>query len=167
MKNLIAIIALALLSTTAFGQSKAIAAFYKMHSGDEASVRINLSGSFLNFLSDDDDDNDGLKKVTSIKILTVESKKVSESKFNALTKAVRAEGYEEWIMVKEGKNEEILFLAREKGNVITDLVMLVRGDDEYVVLELTGEIDPDKFDDDMNIDIDGFEHLKKAKKKKN
>ncbi|MGB0524662.1 MAG: DUF4252 domain-containing protein [Flammeovirgaceae bacterium] len=167
MKNFIVTIAFALMTTMTFAQSKSIASFYKAYSSDHATVSLNLSGNFLKFLADDEDDNEALKSITSIRILTIEHPHVPKAKFTNLINDVRKEGYEEWMTVKEGAKSEVVFFAKEDGKMITDLVMLVRGDEDYVILELTGLIDPDALENNsLNIDVEGFEHLKKAKDRK-
>lgn len=159
--------AFSLIVSFTFAQSKSVESFHQAMSGkDGVSVNINLSGSFLSWLADDDDD--ALKGVTSIKILTIEEHKMSSSAFKELTTNIKREGFDEWMMVKEGSESEVLFLAKEKGKMITDLVMLVQGSGDYVVMELTGTIDPSKLEDgSWDIDIDGMEHFKKVKKNKN
>jgi len=123
---------------------------------------LKLASSF----SDDDDDAQHLlRKITSLRVLTMENGNlVTPDAYNQLLKSVKQEAFEELMQVKQD-GQKIEFLIREKGDRITDLLLLISGNDGFTLLSLEGAL---KFSDlnNLNIEIEGSEHLKKLPKDK-
>ena len=62
--------------------------------------------------------------------------------------------------------QKIQFLTKDKGNIIEELLLLVGGENEFVMLSFVGNLDLDKIASlAAKLDIDGAEHLSKLKEK--
>ena len=89
---------------------------------------------------------------------------VSASEYKNLLKDIRQSSFEELLKIREGQ-QDIGFYIREKGDTITDVLLLVNGESQFVLLSLEGLL---KFSDlnDLHIDIDGAEHFERLPEKK-
>jgi hypothetical protein len=166
-----------LASNSVFAQSKSVKAFYESQKDKDHDVCVTISGSFLKFLSrldidDDDIDVDSKKlrkavdKINDLMILSIDKSRINRSVILSLQKAVNKEGYEDYLIVREGK-KLTKFMAKEKGNKIVSLILVAEGDENYTVLEFNGEIDPESLSNmSDDYDIKGLDDMKKVKKKK-
>lgn len=140
-----------------FAQTKAINQFYNKYKNLENTERFQLGGFLLRLaagFSDDEEAEQWMKKISSLRIMTIENgNPVSVNDYNELVKNVKKEAFEDLMMVKE-HGKRIQFLVREKDEKITDLLLLVSGDDQFTLLSLEGLL---KFSDlnNLNIDING------------
>jgi len=152
----------------AFAQPKAIAQFYEKYTQHEDVTDVKLQGWLLEIASNFADDEQAkkiLSKITYLRVLVMEEGNlVSPEEYKSLLKDIRQSSFEELFKIREGQ-QDIGFYIREKGDSITDVLLLVNGDDEFVLLSLEGLL---KFSDlnDLHIDIDGAEHFKKLPEKK-
>lgn len=164
MKKFLFLAALLCVASASFAQPKAIKSFYDKYKNLDGVEDVKVQGWLLKlaagFADEDPEAKRLLKKITNLRILTMDQGNlVSSQEYNQLVKNIKQEAFEDLFMVKEdGKN--IQFMIREKGETITDLLLLIRGDDEFVLLSLEGLL---KFSDlnDLNIEVNGSEHLKK------
>lgn len=152
----------------AFAQPKAIAQFYEKYTQHEDVTDVKLQGWLLEIASNfagDEQAKKILSKITYLRVLVMEEGNlVSPEEYKSLLKDIRQSSFEELFKIREGQ-QDIGFYIREKGDSITDVLLLVNGDDEFVLLSLEGLL---KFSDlnDLHIDIDGAEHFKKLPEKK-
>ncbi len=168
MKTLILSALLALGPLFAFGQPKAIEQFYDHYKQYENATDVKLQGWLLEIASNFADDEQAkklLEKITYLRVLVMEEGNlVSPQEYRRLIKNIHQSSFEELFKVREGR-QDIGFYIREKGDTITDVLLLVNGADEFVLLSLEGLL---KFSDlnDLNIDVDGAEHFEKLPENK-
>ena len=152
----------------AFAQPKPIAQFYEKYKQRENVTDVKLQGWLLEIATNFADDEQAQKlldKITYLRVLVMEEGNlVSPGEYKSLLKDIRQSSFEELLKIREGQ-QDIGFYIREKGDTITDVLLLVNGQDEFVLLSLEGLF---KFSDlnDLNIDIDGAEHFEKLPEKK-
>ena len=71
----------------------------------------------------------------------------------------------ELLMTVRDKDENVRFWTKESGGVISELLMLVGGTKEFVMISFIGNISLDKISKLANkMNVDGMEHLKDLKK---
>ena len=71
----------------------------------------------------------------------------------------------ELLMTVRDKGENVRFWTKESGGVISELLMLVGGVKEFVMISFIGNISLDKISKLANkMNVDGMEHLKDLKK---
>lgn len=190
MKNLVLIIAIAVLPIMSFGQS----IFDKFEDMDGVtSIVVNqrmfkmLSSIEVNLEDKEDQEYfDLIKKITSLKVLTTGDPKISAEMKAKVNSYIKSSQLEELMRIKDG-DQSIKFYIREGKDenhvkellmFITGLKELTKGKDfsingkkreiETVLLSLTGDIDLtqiSKLTSKMN--LPGGKHLKKAGDKKN
>lgn len=163
MKHLIILISLFIAPTIVFSQSKAIKQFYNKYRNLESVTDIKLNGWVLKLASTFTEEEDAekiLKKITQLRVLVMEEGNlVSKEEYKSLVKSVKKDDFAELFKVKE-EGQNIEFMIREDKDTITDVLILVNGIDQFVLLSLEGKL---KFSDlnDLNIEVDGGEHFQK------
>ena len=105
-----------------------------------------------------------LKNIQGLHILSTH---VSPKTFykEAVSK-INTKEYEELMKVRD-EGEDVLFLTKTDatGNKITELLMLVGGEDEFSLISFVGDLDLEKIGRlGKSLNIDGSEHLEKLKK---
>lgn len=154
------------LSILCFGQNSAIQSFYGKYKDLENVTDIKLQGWVLKLASTFTDEEDAeriLKKITHLRVLIMEDGNlVGAAEYQKLIKSVKKDRFEELMKIKEdGSN--IDFLIREEGETITDVLILVSGEDGFVLLSLEGAL---QFKDlhNLEIDVEGGENFKRIPK---
>lgn len=135
---------------------------YSKYSASEDVTSINLSESMISIASrfigeNDQDAKDLLASVKGLKVLISETpnSQLSSEAFSI----ARSGGYEELIRVNDG-DDKVRIMVQEKGDLIQDVLVLVESDDEFVFINLTGNIDPNqvgKVLKTLDIDVEGLE----------
>ena len=109
-------------------------------------------GLAANFGDLDDNERDILESIDKVRVLVVEDDDLNKrinlhEEFS--TKINRRNDYEELMTVKD-KDENVTIYGKMDDNVITEMVVLVGGDDNVLVY-LRGEIDPKLINDVVKI----------------
>jgi mRNA-degrading endonuclease RelE of RelBE toxin-antitoxin system len=102
---------------------------------------------------------DVVKELKSLRVLTTE---VTPLKFYNEAKAkIKTSEYEILLTVRD-EEENVQFLIKDEGDVINELLLLVGGEDEFVMLSFVGDIDLNKISQlAKKLDVKGVEHLDK------
>ncbi len=167
------IIALMVIITTmAHAQNDAITKFFNKYSADESFTQVNVSskmfGLFTDMEADTPEDKEVLEAISKLKGLRIVAKE-KDSNARALYKEalglVPAKEYEELMSVRD-KDKDMKFMIKESGGKISELLMLMGGDNEFMVLSLFGEIDLKQISRiGKKMNVDGLEKLEKMKSK--
>ncbi len=163
MKKTIFIAILTLLcSTLTQAQKDPIRDFYRHYNTSPNATGVRIQGLFIRLASkvtDAEDASKLLRKISRLELLQLENgEQPLQEDFDRLIKGVKAESYEDLIMMR-GNNEHVNLLIREKDGIINNILILVRETDEFLMLHLECKL---RFSDlnDLDIDVDGAEHLK-------
>jgi len=135
---------------------------YSKYSTTEGITSINLSESIIKiaskFLGDDDQEaKEVLNDIESIKLLTSEGT-TNTNLLNEAKELLKSEGYEDLIRVNEG-DEYVRIMVKESNEIIKDIIVYVESKDEFVFINVTGDIDPEKVGQalqTLDIEIDGL-----------
>ncbi len=164
------------ISGTSFAQDDAISKFFNKYQEDEDFTHVTITsrmfGLFANLDVEEEDDQellDAVSKVKGLKILAKDD--ISQSQANALYieafKLIPTKEYDELMSIRDKENN-MKFLIKEEGKIITELVMVMHGDSEFFLLSLIGDIDLKQISKlSKSMSIDGFEHLEKLDKDDN
>ena len=136
---------------------------YSKYSATEGVTSINLSESIIKiaskFLSDEDQEaKEVLQDIESIKLLTSEG----TTNTNLIKEAkalLKSDGYEDLIRVNEG-DEFVRIMVKESNEIIKDIIVYVESKDEFVFINVTGDIDPEKVGkalESLDIKVDGLD----------
>ena len=160
-----------LISTFSFGQNDAISTFFSDYADDDRFTSVSIGPKLFSMVSKvtpedmDQDVRDLIANLDRLKILTADLSD-GMSYFKDAEGRINRKEYEELMVVKEGKNEEVLFLVKEKNDVINELLMISGSDSDFTLISFVGKIDLNvlaKLSKDL--DIDGIEHLEELEGK--
>ena len=100
-----------------------------------------------------------ISKLTGIKILASEKPDESVNFLKEMKKKISTGGYKELMIIKE-ENQDVQFLVRDEGGKITELLLIVSGEGENVLMSIQGEIDMKNISKLAKaMDIEGMEKL--------
>lgn len=165
MKRIITAGVLLLLGLAVFGQKSAVDNIFDKYSGKDGYTTVYISNfmfNLLNSLEIDDPEYEEFSKATSginsIRILAQEGSG-SESFGKELIEMLPRSEYKELMVVKE-EDEEVLFLAREKGGKITEFLLIASGGSDDALIAITGDIDLESLSSIAEgLDLPGMENL--------
>lgn len=81
-----------------------------------------------------------IRKISDIKVMTVENG--NKKMLTDLTKYLTKNNFEEWMTVKK-ENETVNFQAKQKGEVIKNLLITVQSGNELVFVDVSGKFTAD------------------------
>ena len=154
------------------GQSNAILDFQKRYKDSGKYFSVKIEGGLLKILSNvetnDPDAQELIKLINGIEAIDIHSISKTESNFTsedagAFMKKIKKEKFED-LMVVNDSDGKINFLIKESHGKISDLILLVNDKDEFLVMNISGDIDLHsiaKLSDKMN--FKGAENLEKLK----
>jgi len=161
MKKLIIALAILVIPMSLLSQHEDIEMFYNKHVGNEKITNISLNGWILSLASKMSDENgtEILEKITKLRVLVAEDNVIPTSDIKQLMKDVRSNQYEDLVVVRE-EDTRVNIMLREEGKTITNVLIVVRSDDEFILLSLEGNLN---FDDlkELDFDIEGGDFFKK------
>ncbi|NND34314.1 MAG: DUF4252 domain-containing protein [Saprospiraceae bacterium] len=153
-------------------QQSVLDQFFESHRDDTAFTVVNVSPKMFQMISriDIEEDENGeiselIKGITGLRILVRDhgdGTKLYEDAFNKISR----NGFEELLTVRD-KGENIRFMVKEgnSADIIKQLVLLVGGADDFVLLDLTGNINLKTIGKlSKSLDVPGMEHLEKIEK---
>lgn len=162
-----------LISTSTFGQKDAIASFFKQHMEDERFTTVFISPKLFSLVSKvtpDDMDPDVkhlIDNLEGLRILSTEGEGCMRLYKEAKSK-IDTKGYEELMVIREGKDEEVLFLVKETGDIISELLMISGSATDFSMISFIGDIDLAVLARlSKDIEIDGMEHFEDIKDERN
>lgn len=166
MKKLIIAIAIMVIPFLASSQNECIEKFYDKYVGNEKITDISLNGWILSLASEmsDDEGDKILEKITKLRIMIAEENNtISKTEIKQLMKDVRKNKFEDLMTIRDDGNQ-INFMIRENNNTITNVLVVIRGDDDFILLSLEGNLN---FDDlkELKFDVEGGDVFKKLPKK--
>ena len=170
MKRILFLIA-ALISVQAMSaQSDAIEKYFSKYLDDDRFTVVYISPKMFSMVSKMDikDMEPEVKEIISnlrgLRILTTEIN--SEAFYKEALNTINTKEYEVLMKVRDG-NESVQFLVKDDGgSTINELLLLVGGSSDFVLLSFVGTIDLNKISKLANsMDIKGAEHLEKIEKK--
>lgn len=109
---------------------------------------------------------DCISQLTSLRILSTDREDLYPE-LNAIAKKIPTKEYEELMSIHE-KDQDVLFIIKEKDDVITELLVLAYGEkQEFTIISLMGVIDLDKISKlSKGMNVGGLKHLEKIDNKK-
>jgi Domain of unknown function (DUF4252) len=152
MKKLTGLIILAVLPFLAMAQSKSVSSFQDKYSDHDDVTYVTIKGSLFNLIASiaeyDDDPDEDLKALANIAndIKSMQVLKVpyydtdlSRAEVSSLRKSLEKENYEEFLMVKEGK-ELINVMAQGAEDEIRNMLVLVDEKESFTVISIDGKL---------------------------
>lgn len=150
-------------------QSDAITKYFNKYMDDEAFTVVYLSPKLFQLLGKldihelEDGEAEAIMEVVedlkSLRVLTTEQN--AEQYYNEAVNTINTKDYETLLTVRD-EGENVQFLIKDSGNTINELLLLVGGMDEFVMVSFVGDIDLDQISQlAKKLDVEGVEHLDK------
>lgn len=170
MKTKLLIIGLVLFSIGGMAQSTIISKYFNEYSDDANFTKVTVNSKMFSLFTELDaeseDEKDFLKavsKIKSLKIIAADSVADAAKMFAQACADIDKEGYEE-LMTVEDADKDMKFSIRENNGKIEELLMVVGGKRNFVLLSLYGEIDLKNVSKiARSMKINGLENLKNIK----
>jgi len=159
-------------SLGAQAQDNAISRFFSKYQNDESFSQVTVSskmfGLFTNMEVEKPDDKevlDAISKIKGLRILAKENTRDSRALYKEAMAMIPQKEYEELLTVRD-KDKDMKFFIKEAGGKISELVMVMGGNEDFMVLSIFGEIDLKQVSKiGRKMDVEGLKNLEKVKEK--
>lgn len=174
MKKLVLGAVMMVVSVAVHAQDNAISKFFSKYQNDESFSQVTVSskmfGLFTNMDMDKPEDKeilDAISKIKGLRILGKQETRDSRALYKEALAMIPQKEYDELMSVRD-KDKDMKFFVKEAGGKISELVMVMGGNEEFMVLSLFGEIDLKQVSKiGHKMDIEGLKNLEKMKDRDN
>jgi len=174
MKKLMIGAVIMMCSLAVSAQSDSMSKFFNKYQNDETFSQVTISGKMFSMMANISGDTEeekaminSISKIKGLKILSKSEARNSRELYKEAISMIPANTFEELMSIRD-KDKDMKFYTKEAGGKISELVMVMGGNEEFMVLSLFGEIDlKDISKIGKSVNIDGLENLEKVKDKKN
>lgn len=148
MKKL-TIIAIAMMwSMTTMAQDNAISKYFSKYMSDTSFTKVTVTSKMFSLFTEIDGEDEAekevleaLSKLKGIKVLINDDPKDPKSLYGGAVSTIdKDKSYEELMSVEDGE-ENVKFMIRDQGSIINELLMVVGGNEQFLIMSLFGEID--------------------------
>lgn len=168
MKRIIVSMLIMIITLPVMAQDDVISKYFSNYLDDEDFTKVTVTSRMFSLFTDIEtgDENEeefleAISKLKGLKVISGDSIANGLTKYKDALKKINGKGYEELMSVKDGK-ENFEFMIKEKGDVITELLMVAGGTNEFHVMSLYGEIDLKTITSlASKMRIDALDHLRK------
>jgi len=151
-------------------QNDAIDRFFEQYQNDESFTMVYVSPKMFQLVAKvaseelDEDLNDVVKNLKGLKVLKTEVNALEV--YKEANNKIDTKDYE-LLLTARDKGQNVNFYTKTSGNdVVEELLLLVGGENEFVLLSFVGTLDLAKIAKlAKKMDIDGAEHLGKLEEK--
>ncbi|MBT3209946.1 MAG: DUF4252 domain-containing protein [Bacteroidetes bacterium] len=147
MKTKLLIIGLVLFSMAGMTQSSLIAKYFSEYAENENFTKVSVNSKMFSLFTELESDGEAEKdfleaisKIKGLKIIASDSVGDAEKLYKQACTDIDKNGYEELMTVEDAK-ENMKFSIKEENGIIEELIMVVGGKKNFVLLSLFGEID--------------------------
>jgi hypothetical protein len=176
MKHIIASIALLMIISTANAQD-AISKFFSKYQNDESFSQVTVSSKMFSLFTQMDTEDpedkevlDAISKLKGLRILAKQDARNARELYKEAFTLIPVKDYEELMSVRDKDKDMKFYIKETTGGTISELLMVMGGNTEFMVLSLFGEIDLKQVSRiGKKMDVKGLENLEKIgdQKKKN
>jgi hypothetical protein len=176
MKKLMVGAVMMLMSIGAFAQGDAITKFFTKYQDDETFSQVTVSSKMFSLLTDMQVDNAedqeviaAISKLKGLRILAKDHARDGRTLYKEAMALLPPKDYEELMSVRdEDKDMKFFIRSGSTSGKIAELVMVMGGNDDFMVLSLFGDIDLKQIGKiGSKMDINGLDKLHKLDEKKN
>lgn len=147
MKRLTLILAGLAISITMMAQNSIINKYFEKYADNDQFTKVTINQKmfslFANFEGNTEEETEfmqAISKLDGLKILVGDSIENPMGLYKKVAAEIDKGDYEELMSVKDG-DENVKFSIIEKNGIVKEMIMVVGGKDEFVLLSLYGEID--------------------------
>lgn len=176
MKKTIVVLIVLTGSVGVWAQNDAITRFFSKYQNDESFTYANISSKMFSMFTnmqvekkEDQEVLNAISKLKGLRILQKEDPRNARILYKEAMSAIPVKEYEELMSFRESdKGQDFKFYVKEiSPGKIGELLMIMGGNKEFMVLTLFGEIDLRQVGHiGSKMDIDGLKNLEKIDEKK-
>lgn len=149
-----------------------ISRFFTKYQNDETFTNVNISSKMFGLFTQMDVENpddqavlDAISKLKGLKILAKENARNSRELYKEALGLI-PNNFEELMSVRD-KDKDMKFMIEEKNGKISEMLMVVGGNEEFMILSIFGEIDLKQISRiGSKMNIKGLENLQNMDKNK-
>jgi hypothetical protein len=154
-----------------------ISKFFTKYQNDESFTQVNVSAKMFNLFTnmeattpEDKEVLEAISKLKGLRILMKENTSDAKALYKEAFSLIPMKEFEELMSVRD-KDKDMKFYIRESGGKISELLMVMGGQQDFMVMSLFGEIDLKQVSRiGKRMNVQGLENLEKLddhKDKKN
>lgn len=177
MKKIVVILIVMTVATGVYAQGEAVSKFFAKYAADESFTTATISSKMFSLITnmdvqtpEDKEIVDAISKLKGLKVLGKENSSDARALYKEAYALVSSKEYEELMSVRD-KDKDMKFYIREAGGKINELIMVMGGADDFMLLSIFGEIDLKAISRiGRKMEVNGLEQLEKIhghEKKKN
>lgn len=161
-------IALMMVAVNAVFAQDAISKFFTKYQSDESFSQVTVSSKMFNLFTnmeveskEDQEVLNAISKLKGLRILAKENTSDARALYKEAFALIPTKEFEELMSVRD-KDKDMKFYIKESGGKISELVMIMGGANDFMVMSLFGEIDlkqVSKIGKKMN--VEGLQKLEK------
>ena len=147
MKKLIASVVMVMCSVAAMAQNDAFNKFFTKYQNDDTFSLVNISGKMFSMMANMEGDTedskemiDAISKIKGLKVLKKDGGRNSRELYSEAISTIPSKEFEELMSIRE-KDKDIKFFTKEAGGKISELIMVMGGNEDFMVMSVFGEID--------------------------
>lgn len=162
MKKILIAIAILAIPFLATSQQESIENFYNKYVDDENISDISLNGWILSMASkmSEEDGTEILQKITKLRIMLADEKNiVAKADIKKLMRDVRNNDFEDLMTIRD-EGTRVNFMIREEGENITNVLVIIHGDGDFIMLSLEGNLNLEDLKQ-LDFDVEGGDIFKK------
>ena len=151
MKKLAILIVMVLFTITTYAQKNAVSKHFSQYQRDTSFTKVSVTNKMFSLFTEieTDDENEqeilaAMAKLKGVKALFTDDAKSANllNRYYDAVETIENDGSFEELMTVEDRRENISFLIREDGGgVIRELLMIIGGPTNFMVMSVFGEID--------------------------
>ena len=169
MKKVIVVMSVMMFSVAAMAQNDAVSKFFSKYQNDESFTYANISSKMFSMFTnmevakkEDQEVLNAISKLKGLRVLQKEDARNARELYKEALGLIPMKEYEELMSVRD-KDKDMKFFVKEiSAGKIGELLMIMGGNDEFMVLTLFVEIDLKQVGRmGSKMDIDGLKNLEK------
>lgn len=174
MQNMkkIGVIMVLMVSLTAANAQDVISKFFTKYQNDETFTNVNISSKMFGLFTQMDAETpedkavlEAISKLKGLKILAKENARNSRELYKEALGLI-PKNFEELMSVRD-KDKDMKFMIDENGGKISEMLMVMGGNEEFMILSIFGEIDLKQISRiGSKMNIKGLENLNNMEKDK-
>lgn len=173
MKKVIVVMSVMMISIAATAQNDAISRFFSKYQNDDSFTYANISSKMFSMFTnmevekkEDQEVLNAISKLKGLRVLQKDDARNARELYKEALATIPMKEYEELMTVRD-KDQDMKFFVREiSSGKIGELLMIMGGNDEFLVLTLFGEIDLKQVGRiGSKMEIDGLKNLEKLDEK--
>jgi Domain of unknown function (DUF4252) len=173
MKKISFVFVALLMAVVTFAQDNAVTKHFSAYQQNKDFTKVSVTSKMFSLITEIDanDPNekellDAMAKLKGIKAVVNETSDKSMDMYYAALKTIAKDKSYEELMSLEDKEENLMFMVRDNGGIINELVMIIGSPKMFMVMSVYGEIDLNQMAKMARVmNVKGMEEFKALEKK--